>query len=426
MDNNPQKQGLMLDNRMIYSADKIGDLEYDYILLMAREEFCREMYQQLIKLGIPDDTILRYDEFCELENHREMQVYYSKGCQSIFANDPKRIVLLSHELSNTGAPIVLLNAAIIMKRNGYHPIILSPQDGPLREEIIQNRIPVVIEKYIGKRNQFIWEWIISSAFVWVNTLEFSYLIDDLSEANVPAVWWLHEMDISYEIIGMDKMPKNDIGIPVYGVGKCAIDSFKKYLKNDKIGNLFYGIPDREEEKRIQFALIGTISTRKGQDIFIEAIGLLDEKQREKAIFKVIGSVIEQHVYDDLILKAKEFKCVEILGPISHEEMLKMYQQIDVVVCPSRMDPMPVVVTEGLMNHKVCIASSATGSSKLITDGKDGFICEVNAKSLAEKMAWIIDHQEELDSIKESARNLYETYFSMDVFEKNIMNILPRN
>lgn len=425
LDNDPQKQGTSLDNRMIYSPDKIKDLDYDYVLLMGKDENCRAMKQQLVELGIDEDSILRFDEFCDYEEQREIQLYYSRGSSGVFGDASRRIVLLSHELSNTGAPIVLLNAAMIMKKNGYNPVIVSPKDGPLRAEIIEHDIPVMIEKHIRKKNEFIWEWMTSSAFVWVNTLDFSYLIDDLAESGVPAAWWLHETDISYEIIGMSKMPKGSKIIPTYGVGKCAIASFEKYLKRNDIRNLFYGIPDERKEKKICFALIGTISVRKGQDIFADAVALLSEEQRAKAEFKVIGGVVEQHVYDALVLKAKDYPCLEVVGPVSHEEMLRMYKTIDVVVCPSRMDPMPVVITEGLMNHKICIASNATGSSGLITDGKDGFVCEVNAESLAEKMAWIIEHEEELDGMKEAARKLYEDNFSMDVFEKNIMQILKK-
>lgn len=430
LDNDPQKQGKCLDNRMIYSPEKIKSLDYDYILLMARDDYCQSMKHQLTEMGINSERILRFDEFCDYEIEREIQIYYSRESYGVLGEPSNRVVLLSHELSNTGAPIVLLNAALIMKKNGFKPVILSPKDGPLRNEIIANGIPVMIERHIAKKNVFIWEWLMLSTFIWVNTLDFSYLIDDLEETGVPAVWWLHETDISYQIIGMSKMPKGRNIIRTYGVGKCVIESFEKYLKRKDINNLYYGIPDEYEyikagqrPSKIRFALIGTISMRKAQDIFVDAVTLLSEEQREKAEFKVIGDIVESQAYESLVAKAKALPCFEVMGSVEHKEMLRMYKDIDVVVCPSRMDPMPVVLAEGLMNHKVCIASKATGIAALITDGKDGFVCEVNAESLAIKMAWIIEHKSELDCIQEEGRKLYENNFSMNVFEKNIMGIL---
>ena len=116
-------------------------------------------------------------------------------------------------------------------------------------------------------------------------------------------------------------------------------------------------------------------------------------------------------------------CLEIMGAVDHKEMVKVYKSIDVIVCPSRQDPMPVVITEGLMNGKVCIASDATGSADLIADGVNGFVCGVNADSLRQKIVWIVEHEQELESLRKEARKLYENAFAMDVFEKNVMDIV---
>ncbi len=421
LDNDERKQGTMLDGRKIYAPDFIHRLEYDYIVLMARDGYVREMKLQLKRLKIDEIKMIHFDELIELTAENQMQIYYAKNSKGLWKGDGKRVLMLSHELSETGAPIVLFHAALALKKHGFYPVILSPKDGTLRLEIVSLDIPVVIEPMIHKRNDFIWNWMLDFDFIWVNTLSFSYLIDDLSEAGIDAVWWLHETDISYEIIGMDKMPKRKEIIPVYGVGKCAIGSFRKYLHREKISNLYYGIPQMKQ--KICFALIGTISRRKGQDIFIEAIKGLDEAVRDRAEFKVIGSVVEQDVYDEMIQNTAGLDCLEIMGAVDHKEMVKVYKSIDVIVCPSRQDPMPVVITEGLMNGKVCIASDATGSADLIADGVNGFVCGVNADSLRQKIVWIVEHEQELESLRKEARKLYENAFAMDVFEKNVMDIV---
>ena len=422
LDNSAEKQQKEFDGRMVYKPEKIVELEYDYIVLMGKKKFESEMLRQLQSIGIEKEKILTYEEFCIMKEPKGMQIYYEREWTGLCSKG-KNVLLLSHELSSTGAPIVLLNVALVMKKNGYNPVIMSPVDGPLRQKIVDQGITVVVERVINKNNKFLWEWMVTFDFIWVNTLSFCYLIDDLAETNVPAAWWIHETDISYEIIGMDSMPKKNNRIPVYGVGKRAIESYEKYLNNKNIKNLFYGLPDAREEKRLTFALIGTISERKGQDIFVEAIEMLTEEQRKKAVFQIIGGIVQQYVYDDVVARSKRLSCLSIVGEVSHETMLQMYKNIDVVVCPSRMDPMPVVITEGLMNNKICIASEATGSAGLITDGKNGFVCETNAQSLAEKMGWIIDHKDEMDNIREEARKVYEENFSMNIFEENVLKII---
>lgn len=423
LDNDVKKQGSMLDDRMVYSPDEVLKLHYDYILLMGKYDFVEEMRIQLNNIGVHINDVLNYEEFLDIRETQPMQFFYGKGNCDLFDKSQKKVLLLSHELSNTGAPLVLLNVALIMKENGYSPVIMSPRDGELKTAIIEKGIPVVVVSYINKKNTFVWQWMLSFDFIWVNTLSFGYLIDDLTDSNVPAAWWLHETDISYEILGMSRMPKKEKRIPVYGVGEKTIASYKKFMKRDDIRNLFYGIPELKPERKLTFALIGTISERKAQDIFVDAIAMLSEEQRSKACFKIIGSIIEQHVYDYVVENAKKMPCIEVLEPVEHEEMLQMYEKFDVVVCPSRMDPMPVVITEGLMNRKVCIASTQTGSAGLITDGVNGFVCEVNKESLMEKISWIIEHKDELDDIRENARKIYENNFSLEVFERNIMSII---
>ena len=60
------------------------------------------------------------------------------------------------------------------------------------------------------------------------------------------------------------------------------------------------------------------------------------------------------------------------------------------------------------------------------DGKDGIICEVNAENLAKKITWVVNNFDDLDEMRVNARKLYLERFSLDIFEKNILNILEKN
>ena len=222
---------------------------------------------------------------------------------------------------------------------------------------------------------------------------------------------------------MHKMPKIAKNVDIYAVGHRAMESFKKYLGRDDVSCLLYGIPDERPKEKIHFMLSGTISTRKAQDIFVDAIMLLREEFNKKADFTIIGNIVNQEVYDQIVQKAQNIDNLRILDGVSHEEMLQMYENVDVIVCPSREDPMPVVVAEGMMNSKVCIVSDHTGTAKIITDGKDGIICEVSAESLAKKIEWVICNYKNLDAMRENARKLYLKNFSLDTFEKNILKII---
>ena len=112
------------------------------------------------------------------------------------------------------------------------------------------------------------------------------------------------------------------------------------------------------------------------------------------------------------------------GLLDIDEMQVLYEKIDVVVCPSREDPLPVVLTEGMMNKKLCIMSDNTGTASLIKHKQNGLICKTgDVESLAEQIRWVIYNTEKLEAFAERGRRLYESVFSIDVFEKRILSII---
>lgn len=433
IDNDSKKHGIFLEGRPIISLNEGLKMPYDIICLMSIHK--SEMKKQLIDLGIPSDKIIDFNEIGKIVDNQQMTVYYKKT--SIFEGSlNNKILLLSHELSYTGAPIVLLYVAQILKNNGYKPIIISPKDGELRKDIVDCDIPVVIDKYIYSSNEAIWRWIKEFGLLFINTATFHYLIKDFEGYGIPIIWWLHEGNVTYEALDKNELrevvPKN---VSVYAVGSWAIENYVKYTGNSKVYNLLYGIPDKrikdnqilKTKKKIIFAIIGTIIPRKAQDIFIQSIELLDERDRGNAEFWLIGKHTDNIYNKEIELRAKNISQIKFFGELEPSKLKKVYQNIDVVVCPSRDDPMPVVLTEAMMFEKVCIASEATGTAALFDDKKNGLICKTeNPKNLAEQLTWVLKNKDKLQEIGHNARKLYEECFSMDIFEKNIMEIVSKN
>ena len=176
-----------------------------------------------------------------------------------------------------------------------------------------------------------------------------------------------------------------------------------------------------------FAVIASVEPRKGQDIFIQAIQNLTEEERGQAEFWMIGKARNewlQKFSDELKLLSEPIAEIKWLGEVDNQELMRLYQEIDVVVCPSRNDPMPVVVTNGFMFHKVCIVSDMTGQCDFIQNGISGFVCKTEDHlDLCNKMKWILKNPERMEEIGNSARQIYERILSMDVFRKNAERII---
>ena len=60
MDNNPLKQGMIINNQIVISADRIFELDFDKIIVTTSSPACELMIDQMIKFGIPNDRIESY------------------------------------------------------------------------------------------------------------------------------------------------------------------------------------------------------------------------------------------------------------------------------------------------------------------------------------------------------------------------------
>lgn len=426
LDNDREKQHHFFDEKFIYAPDEIKEIEFDYILIMSVS--FTDMRNQLLDMGVEDSKIIDYSNYHKIKPYTEMKVFCADNQKEIIEWE-KLILLVSHELSNTGAPIVLYYMAKLLQKNGYYPVICSPKEGTLQKSILNDRIPLIISRELYEKN-FILNLLLTKAKMTVfNTLEVGYLIADCSHICKKSIWWLHEGEASYRkvtVANCNKRYSSDVAI--YAVSKLAENCFDKHSETNRIsGILPYGIPDKGYKERkisgkIRFLLSGTVSIRKGQDIMMKAIHLLTEEELERSEFIFAGSVSEEDVYKKI--QNCDLNQVVYKGLLNISEMQKLYENIDVVVCPSREDPLPVVLTEGMMNKRVCIMSDNTGTATMIKDKQEGLICEAgSAESLAEQMKWIIHNTDKLEAIAQAGRKVYENIFTMEAFEKRIMSLV---
>lgn len=172
--------------------------------------------------------------------------------------------------------------------------------------------------------------------------------------------------------------------------------------------------------RMTFITIGYVEWRKGQDVLIDAILQLPVKLVKETEFILVGqntSLMAQRLKDRL----SAVKNVKFIGTVSREELIKYIEGADVMICPSREDPMPTVCAEAMMHKVPCIISNAAGTSEYIKDGYDGLVfANEDVDDLRKKIIWCMDNREVLHQMGEKAYAVYKRYFSMETFEKNLL------
>lgn len=431
LDNDAEKQGKSIDGIIVFPPNECVCLEFDYVFLLSRYDV--EMREQLIGYGIPYSKIVMLADFFRQRVWREYKVYRGALCKV-----KKHVLVVSNSLSFTGAPIVLMNAAAILKKEGYSPVFLSNADGKLRETILGMGIPVIVERHLETFSFKLQDWVDKFDVIIVNTFLYHRALLNCNLSGKKVLWWLHEGENYYSKVSISPEYKNAVGnlIPA-GVGFVACDAFEKVF-GIKPRSLVYGINEIPQMEKaccrdvITFAIIGSIIKRKGTDIFVNAVTRINPLLREKAKFLIVGEHVESEktFYDDITNRVAELQrktpqiSISILEETDYENMKDIYGRIDVVVCPSRVDPMPVVAAEAMSLGKLCIVSDKTGTSRYIKNGIDGIVVDIDdIEILAGAMEAVINGPDQMERMGTESKKIYEKYFSMDSFRTRLMNML---
>ena len=426
-DNNASLWGTLLDGCMVISPQDIEKTLYDEIVIMST--YGEEIYGQLIGLGVPWERIRPWEVF-----HTEM----ASGAWKTFrgknddGNGRQSILVISTDLNYNGGSLAAAYAVMALKARGYNAALAAPSyDGKFISELIGNGITVHIcpeLPYICNM-----EWIRHFDAVVVNVFQMMHSAVRISRVR-PVLWWIHESAEIFDEMRLKYWNRVMQGsledIDIRAVSRVPKENFNRFYPDRIRKMLHYGIPDVNEVKRMNdmgkeklvFAIIGNVFPRKAQDIFCKAVHELNDSIG--AEFWIIGSCGADAFCNEVREMCSKTDSVKILGLLTRSEIYDIFPQIDVVVCASREDPLPIVMTEGMMFGKVCITTDVTGTADFIRDGENGFVIPADdVDALKEKMEWILDNRDRLADIGRNARKTYEQYFSMEVFGENLEQAL---
>ena len=171
----------------------------------------------------------------------------------------------------------------------------------------------------------------------------------------------------------------------------------------------------EKDKKI-ILLPGRLTGWKGQEVFIEAINLVNIELGYEAFYAVIlGSDQGRDLYKKKLIRLTEqHRLINQVKFIDHcKDMALAYKVSDIVISASiEPEAFGRVAVEAQSMEKPIIASDIGGSNETIIDEKTGFLFESNnAKSLSKKILKVLSMDEvSLQSIgKEGRKNIIQKF-----------------
>ncbi|MCI8666593.1 MAG: glycosyltransferase family 4 protein [Dorea sp.] len=431
IDNSVDKQGKKLDGYEVISPAEGIQREFDAVIILSF--YVRDMRAQLESLGVTKEKIYHFYDLHRLidirKNHKELSKYGDFTAQK----GQKKILLLNQNLSIGGPAFTLFDCARILKKNGYYVAYGAMVDGPLREKILQENIPVIVDEnlLVGTMKDSL--WVQEYDVVICNAINFYVFLSDRDTA-IPTIWWLHDSKFFYE--GVDKQiisRISELNLRILAVGNVPKMALREYAPELKVETLLYGVKEDNSYSKmvlgeafktkiiLNFITIGFVEARKGQDILVEAVMLLPQYIKKQCRFYIVGensSMLAKTLED----KARDIPELIFTGVV--EDVHKYLKNADVLICPSREDPMPAVCTEAMMHELPCLVSDAIGTAAYIQEKKNGLLFQNgNIEELARQIVWCVEKRQELTLIGKKSRKIFENNFSMDIFEKNLLEVI---
>jgi len=112
---------------------------------------------------------------------------------------------------------------------------------------------------------------------------------------------------------------------------------------------------------------GRFVEKKGHKYLIEAINILNKKHSNlEFLFVGRGPLVE-------IFKKNAPKNLSFISEMPHSELMKLYNEVDMIVIPSIYEAFGLVVGEAMIMEKPIVATKVDGIVEMIDDKKEGLL-----------------------------------------------------
>lgn len=330
-----------------------------------------------------------------------------------------RRLYVSHNLSRSGAPLMLLGVIDAAEEEGTpRPVLIAQYPGELMAEL-RGRGIIVLTCWALQGPVMAMALGLRPASVFLNTALCGRWVRACERREIDYIWWIHE-GLTWLSKAADELPRmvSAHGRVLYvsrWVEDCAAS-----LSIDYPHEIFpYGICDevgdgskmragggrkdgcgrkdgsgrkdrserrggeerrergrepreRETGKSLQVGVIGSLCERKNQLEAVRALRELPAGERERVTLWIVGAAVDEGYARRLQEACAGMAQVRLLPAMRHEELMEFYDRLDLLICPSVDDPLPVVVTEAMMKGVAVCVSSHTGQYREITPGVNGY------------------------------------------------------
>lgn len=181
-------------------------------------------------------------------------------------------------------------------------------------------------------------------------------------------------------------------------------------------------------KPIHVMTIARLIEKKGIAYAIEAVDKI-VKSGKSILYSIIGEG-ELRVNLEQLIKERDLKeHVQLLGWKSHEEVIRLLQDAQILIAPSvtakdgDQEGIPNAIKEAMALGLPVIATQHSGIPELVEDGVSGFLVrERDADALADRLSCLLDHPEKWGDMGRAGRAKVERDYDMKTLNDRLVEL----
>ena len=172
---------------------------------------------------------------------------------------------------------------------------------------------------------------------------------------------------------------------------------------------------------ISLGLVATVTAWKGHETLVQAVKFAKHLGTTRP-FKcfIIGSILDQNEADQRFAELLQQTIAQenlndVITFTGQLDFSTIYALLDVVLnCSILPEPLGTTIYEGMAMKKVVVATTIGGSPEILEDNVSGYLVPPgDAVALGEKIIAIINHHDQLSSLREAAYQQSQEKFSIE-------------
>ncbi len=361
------------------------------------------------------------------------------GRQNSDAVFSKDLLFITHDLSLSGAPLLLFDLACNLRQRGYFVTVMSPCDGELTEKYEKENIPLMIDSTISdlpldETKKFMANF----DLIVANTILVWQAVVSAKENNIPVIWMLHESRAGRIMAESNPKIAVALGLADDVIFACeATESlYKKFNFRNNFRIMSYGARPLEVkgaciahgDAKLVILQVGSIEPRKGQDILIKSITALSKEYTEGVEAFIVGRKLDnaesREFYDTVQKMLKGKDNIHLIDQVPHEEIGGYMERADLFICSSRDEVFPLTVLEAMSAGKAIISTDVGGVSLMMRNNEDGIIVpNEDSTALGNAIISCYEDRDRLKRLGENAKKRFYENFTIDKFAEKFLAIV---